>query len=587
MNTDRIRILLADDDEDDYFLTKDLLSNVEGISFELQWASSYKTARLMIGSNSHDVFLFDYRLGEHTGIDLLREVISEGFKVPVIILTGQGDQGIDTEALQAGASDYLSKAGLNTDTLMRAIRYAIERKRTEERIIYMAYYDGLTDLPNRTLFMDRLKQAIAHSNRYKDICALMFLDLDNFKRINDTLDHRTGDLLLRGVAERLYGFVRSADTIARGQINPLANTVARLGGDEFTILLTEIHSMQDVAKIAQRILNIIAQPFQLEGHEVFVTSSIGIAMYPTDGEDIDILIRNADTAMYHAKANGKNHFKFYKHSMNASALERLSMEGDLRKAVSNEEMVLHYQPRIDIHTGCILGTEALVRWHHPEKGLISPAQFIPLAEETGLIIPIGEWVLKTACAQNRQWQNTGPICGPVGVSLNLSGIQFRQENLIKIIEKVLGDSGLAPSFLELEITESVIMTNPDETVALLHKLKDMGVSLSMDDFGTGYSSFSYLKRFPLDNIKIDRSFIRDITTSDKDAAIIKAIIAMAHVLDLRVIAEGVETDEQLKMLQDLGCDEMQGFLLSRPLPAEHVYEFLELWENMLQKLEAS
>jgi len=583
MNQTRIKVLLVDDDEDDYLLTKDLFSQISTLSYDLEWISSYGEAMKVIGRIRHDICLFDYRLGEYTGLDLLREAVSAGCKAPIILLTGQGDNGTDIEAIKRGAADYLSKSDITAPLLERSVRYAIERKRTEERIVHMAYYDGLTNLPNRSLFLDRLSQAITHSNRYKDSCALLFIDLDNFKRINDTLDHRIGDLLLQGVAERLNSFVRSADTIARQKVKALASTVARLGGDEFTVLLTEIHSMQDAAKVSQRILNSLSSPFQLDGYEVFISASIGIALYPADGEDMDTLIKNADTAMYHAKGNGKNHFQFYKYSMNSTALERLNMENDLRKAITGNELSLLYQPRINISNGIIVGTEALIRWDHPEQGMISPASFIPLAEETGLIIPIGEWVIKTACRQNTDWHSKVSAYAPVSISLNISGHQFSQGNLVNIMEKILEDTGLDPTCLELEITESVIMKNADATISLLHKLKDMGVKLSMDDFGTGYSSFNYLKRFPLDIIKIDRSFIKDITNSRRDATIVKAIIAMAHTLELKVVAEGVETEEQLGLLQDMECDEMQGFLLCRPLPAEHVHEFLEIWEGMINK----
>lgn len=583
MNNGQIKILLVDDDEDDYLLTKDLLSQVSSLSYDLEWISSYSDALKVINRIGHDICLFDYRLGEYTGLDLLREAVSAGCKAPIILLTGQDDNGIDIEAIKGGASDYLSKSGITAPLLERSVRYAIERKRTEERIVHMAYYDGLTNLPNRSLFLDRLSQALTHSNRYKDNCALLFIDLDNFKQINDTLDHRIGDLLLQGVAERLNSFVRSADTIARQKVKALTSTVARLGGDEFTVLLTEIHSMQDAAKVSQRILDSLNSPFYLDGHEVFITASIGIALYPADGDDIDTLIKNADTAMYHAKGNGKNHFQFYKYSMNSTALERLHMENDLRKAITNNELSLLYQPRIDISNGNIVGTEALVRWEHPEQGMITPARFIPLAEETGLIMPIGEWVLKTACRQKKAWQGKGPVHAPLSISVNISGHQFNQGDLINIMVKILEDTGLDPSYLELEITESTIMKNADSTIALLHKLKDMGVKLSMDDFGTGFSSFNYLKRFPLDIIKIDRSFIKDITNSPRDATIVKAIIVMAHTLELKVVAEGVETEEQLGLLQEMGCDEMQGFLLCRPLPAEHVHEFLEIWGHMIKK----
>ncbi|HDH06638.1 MAG TPA: EAL domain-containing protein [Nitrospirae bacterium] len=574
MNKERIKILLIDDDEDDYVLTRDLLSEVKGRDYNLEWIANYDDALRAVCSDNYDVCLFDYRLGARTGLELLHETVAAGSKVPIILLTGQGDHDVDMEAMKAGAADYLNKKGINTQMLERSIRYAIKHKEAEKRILHMAYYDDLTGLPNRALFHDRLQQSLAHSERYKGNSAILFLDLDNFKRINDTLNHSVGDLLLKAVAERLSKYIRIADTVARQGVKASSNTVARLGGDEFTVLLTEINSLQDAAKVAQRILNSLSVPFRLDGHEVFVSGSIGIAVYPFDGEDMDSLLRNADTAMYHAKNQGKNNFQFYKQSMNATAFERLTMENDLRKAVERNELILYYQPKMDIRTGKIIAVEALLRWNHPDKGLLAPAEFISLAEETGLIIPIGEWVLKTACNQNKVWQRPGSGFTRIAVSVNLSGQQFKQEGVVKVIEKVLHDSLLGPEYLELEITESVIMKNAEIIITMFHNLKNMGVQLSMDDFGTGYSSFSYLKRFPLDIIKIDRSFIKDISEKNEDAAIVKAIIAMAHTLKLRVVAEGVETEQQLELLRKLGCDEMQGYLLSTPLPADEIPEFL-------------
>ncbi len=574
MNKERIKVLFVDDDEDDYILTKTYLSEVNGRSYEVEWVETYDDALEAISRNDHDVCLFDYHLGERTGLELLRDAVLGGCKAPIILLTGKGGYDIDINAMKAGAVDYLNKAELNAGLLERSIRYSIEYKRSEERILRMAYYDRLTNLPNRTLFRDRLKQWLAHAERYKVNLAVLFLDLDNFKRINDTLDHYVGDLLLKAVSERFASYLRTSDTVARQGMNSLFNTIARLGGDEFIVLLTEIESMQDVAKVSKRILNILSQPFRLDGYEVFVTASIGIAVYPNDGEDMNTLLKNADTAMYQAKERGKNNFQFYKHTMNADAGEKLTFESNLRKALEKQEFLVYYQPRMDIQTGKIIGTEALVRWKHPERGLVNPSEFIPLAEETGIIIPMGEWILKTACEQSKSWQGLSSLHTNIVVSVNLSGQQFRQESLIKVVEKILNDSSLNPECLELEITESVIMKNAQTTVTMLHKLKNMGVKLSMDDFGTGYSSFSYLKQFPLDIIKIDRSFIKNITEDKNEAAIVKAIIVMAHTLQLKVIAEGVETEQQMEFLREQGCDEIQGYLLSIPLPPEEASKFL-------------
>jgi EAL domain-containing protein (putative c-di-GMP-specific phosphodiesterase class I) len=356
-------------------------------------------------------------------------------------------------------------------------------------------------------------------------------------------------------------------------MDELITTVARIGGDEFTILLAEITHVQDAPKVARRILEALSLPFMLEGHEVFITVSIGIALYPFDGEDVDTLLENADTAMYHAKDQGKNNYQFYTQSMNATAFERFALENSLHTALDRQQFLLYYQPQLDIQTRKIVGMEALIRWQHPDMGLIAPAAFIPLAEETNLIVPIGEWVLLTACAQNKAWQVAG--FPPMRVTVNLSGNQFRQKNLAETIDKVLYNTGLDPQYLELELTESIIMQGEETTITMLNKLKAMGIRLSIDDFGTGYSSLSYLKRFPLDTIKVDRSFVRDITTDPDDAAITVAIIALGHSLNLKVIAEGVETEKQLAFLSKQKCDEMQGYLFSPPVPAEVITQMLQ------------
>jgi diguanylate cyclase (GGDEF)-like protein len=568
MDIDRLKILIVDDDEDDFIMTRDLLSEVENRTFDVEWAPLYDTALELISTESHDVYLFDYRLGARTGLDLLHEAISLGCKAPIILLTGQGDHEIDILAMKAGAMDYLQKDQINAPLLERSIRYALERKRTEDDIFRMAFYDNLTALPNRVLFQDRLEQALAQSERVQNMTAVMFLDVDNFKRINDTFGHYMGDQLLKGIANRLSNTLRKSDSVTRQSVE---DVFARMGGDEFTVLLSEIKNTTDAAKVAQRILNILSQPFILGDHELFVSTSIGIAVYPHDGKDTDDLLKNADAAMYYAKEKGKNNYQYYKKSMNASALDRLTLENDLRKALEQEEFTLFYQPRLHIKTGEVVGMEALIRWNHPERGLVSPGEFIPLAEETGLILLMDEWVLKTACKQNKSWQEAG--YPPKYISVNLSGQQFKHESLIRTMSKTLTASGLDPQYLELEITESAIMKNADSTLNVLNELKKMGVKLSMDDFGTGYSSFNYLKSFPLDIIKIDRSFIMDITEKNEVATIVKAIIAMAQSLRLSVVAEGVETDKQLSLLRELDCDEMQGYLISRPVHSGEIVKF--------------
>ena len=440
----------------------------------------------------------------------------------------------------------------------------IARKQAEERIRHLAHYDELTGLANRSMFSQRLSHAIAQARRTGTQLAVLFIDLDRFKNINDTLGHEAGDNVLREVAERLHECLRESDT------------VGRLSGDEFVVLLEGMPQSMQCADVAQKILTAVAKPFALGAHEFHLTASIGISTYPADSEDPQSLLKNADVAMYRAKELGKNNFQFYSAQMNIHTLERLALESSLRGALERNEFVLHYQPKVDIRSGRIIGMEALVRWQHPTKGLIPPMQFIPLAEETGLIVPIGEWVLRTACACNKSWQEQGlpPLC----IAVNLSARQFAYENLVQDVARVLNETGLDAAFLELEITESMVMHDPEHAIELLNKLKGMGINISIDDFGTGYSSLSYLKRFPINSLKIDRSFIRDLPLDGYDAAITEAIIAMAHGLKLKVIAEGTETGEQLRFLRAHECDEMQGFYFSKPLP-EH--EFFLLVQNSI------
>ena len=445
---------------------------------------------------------------------------------------------------------------------------AVMQRRVEDKIRHQASHDLLTGLPNRLLFNDRLSLALAstHLNR-GDMLAVVFLDLDGFKTINDTLGHAVGDLLLQGAARRITDCLRETDI------------VARWGGDEFTIMLSPVTSLEDVTKIAKRILGSLNVPFHFEGAETYhdtslhIKASLGIALAPYDGEDAETLLKNADAAMYRAKQQGRNNYQLYTPALGAKALERLRLENKLYKALEREEFLLHYQPQVDLKTGQIVGMEALIRWQSPELGLIPPYQFIPLAEETGLICPIGEWVLRTACMQNLLWQSLG--LPPIRIAVNLSGRQVQQPNLVKIVEQILAETELEPRYLELEITESIAMHDVEWTISVLQKLQDLGIHISMDDFGTGYSSLSYLKHFPLNTLKIDRSFIRDLMTDTHDAAIIKAVMALGHGLNLKVIAEGVETVEQLDFLYSVQCDGLQGYLFSPPVPVEAATEIVK------------
>jgi len=462
--------------------------------------------------------------------------------------------------------------GSGKDEALAIVRDITERKRTEERVIRLAYHDILTGLLNRNSFKDHLGQAVAHAQRHGRYVATLFIDLDRFKRINDTFGYKVGDLLLQGVAERINEGLRKSDRAARNVDAQYSQCVSRLGGDEFTVLLPEVNRIQDAAKVAKRILDTISRPLIIAGHEIFITGSIGITVYPLDGEDPDTLLKNADAAMYNAKEQGRNNYQFYSEAMNASSFKRLSLENALRKALDRQEFLLYYQPQIDINSGKIVGLEALLRWNHPEIGLVPPGDFIPLAEETGLIVPIGEWVLNTACIFSEALQKMG--MSPIRMAVNISSIQFKPYSLIASITRALKESGLDSSLLEIELTESAIMKNMEESSSILRELKQMGLRVAIDDFGTGYSSLAYLKRFPLDILKIDRSFIRDIPGDGDNEAIAAAIIAMAHSLNLEVIAEGVETEIQLAFVREHGCDAVQGYFYSPALPGEEIKEFL-------------
>jgi diguanylate cyclase (GGDEF)-like protein/PAS domain S-box-containing protein len=434
-----------------------------------------------------------------------------------------------------------------------------ERKQYEEQLAYQSAHDTLTRLPNRNLAQDRLAQGIIFARRTGHQLALLYIDLDNFKAINDSLGHNVGDQLLQVVAQRLSGCIRSGDT------------VARMGGDDFALILTGVVHEEDISQVTRKVLAAIAEPAVIESHPLTVTCSIGVSLFPRDGEDAATLLKNADAAMYRAKEQGRNSVQYYTAEINSRVFQRLMMENSLRGALERNEFMLHYQPQVSLHSGEMIGMEALLRWRHAEMGMISPANFIPLAEDTGLIIPIGAWVLHTACKQVRAWHDAG--LPAMRVAVNLSARQFR-ENIPQLVEKALADSGLPPRFLELEITESVAMQHAESTEQTLLALRDMGVRLSIDDFGTGYSSLSYLKRFPINKLKLDQSFVRDIISDPDDATISMAIIALAHGMKLDVIAEGVETESQLKFLHRHGCDAIQGYYFSRPVTAEEMAQLL-------------
>jgi diguanylate cyclase (GGDEF)-like protein len=465
-------------------------------------------------------------------------------------------------AMAGRMRDYKHHIRRETDNRQRTESALITKIRAaEEAASQMAYYDTLTGLPNRALFYDRLNQALALARRRKTMLAVTFLDVDRFKTINDTLGHTMGDRLLKSIADRLKNCVREIDT------------VSRFGGDEFTMIFPDVRRVQDIDIVAHKILHSLSEAFLIEGHELFVTASMGISLFPADGCDADILVKGADTAMYRAKEKGKNNYQFYRPEMNAEALRRLTLENCMHKALRRNEFVLHYQPQVDLKSGLVTGAEVLIRWENPDLGFLYPKEFIPLAEETGLIVPIGEWLLYAACLQTKAWHRAGSR--NLNIAVNLSMCQFRQKNLSGAITRALENTGLDPQYLDLELTEGIIMRDVEETVSTMRELRSLGIYLTIDDFGTGYSSLNYLKYLPLSKLKIDQSFVHGITLDPNDEAISKAIIVLAESLDLKVIAEGVETIEQLEFLRAHNCDEAQGYLLGKPLPAEEFTRLLE------------
>jgi diguanylate cyclase (GGDEF)-like protein/PAS domain S-box-containing protein len=435
-----------------------------------------------------------------------------------------------------------------------------EARATTRTMSYLAQHDSLTDLPNRVLLNDRMNEAMSLAHRYTRQLAVLFLDVDRFKHVNDSLGHMIGDRLLQSIAQRLLSCVRASDT------------VSRQGGDEFVVLLSEVAHARDATVCADKILEVLRAPHQIDQHDVHVTASIGIVTYPEDGTDVDTLMKHADFAMYHAKENGRDNRQFFKRDLNALALARHSLENALRRALERAELVLHYQPKLNLQNGEIVGVEALIRWHHPEFGLVPPADFIPIAEESGLIVPIGRWVIAEACHQAQAWQDIG--LAPIRIGINISAVELRANDFVKFMSLILAETGLGSRFLELELTETFLTQDSTSTSAVLHALKALGLHLALDDFGTGYSSLNHLKRFPIDTLKIDRSFVQGITTNADDAGIVAAVISMGSHLQMRVVAEGIETGEQLLFLQDHECLFGQGYYFSQPVNARECTQLL-------------
>jgi len=675
-------VLLIEDNAGDARMLREMFKEGGAYETELMHVGCMGDAELRLANPAVDVILLDLGLPDAQGLGAVRRAHAAAPRVPLVVLTGLDDDAIAVQALQEGAQDYLVKGQIETRGLLRALRYAVERKTMEDalfaekeraqitldcigdavictdvagnitflnvvaetltgwssqdaagkpitrvaplldtgtravadswdrpggpgsvqrptsrilirrdgqeipiedsvaamhdrqglaagavvvfrdvsaaramslQIAHSAEHDFLTGLPNRMLLSDRIRQAIVNARRHSKQVAVLFLDLDGFKHINDSLGHSVGDKLLQSVGKRLVDCGRAADT------------VSRQGGDEFVVLLSEVEHSEDAAIAASRMLAAVAEPHAVDDQELHVTTSIGVSIYPDDGLDPETLIKNADTAMYQAKEDGRQSYQYFKPAMNARAVERQSIEACLRRAMARQEFSLHYQPKINFETRAISGVEALIRWTHPTRGSISPAQFIPVAEDCGLILPIGNWVLRQACQQSRAWAEAGLPATTMAV--NVSAKEFRAENFLEQLFVILDETGMDPTLLELELTESVLMKHAEAAAATLRTLRDRGVQVAVDDFGTGYSSLSYLRRFPIDALKIDQSFVGQITAGGDDASIVTAVISMARSLRLRVVAEGVETVGQLEFLQAQKCDEAQGYYFSRPVPA--------------------
>ncbi|HWY09576.1 MAG TPA: EAL domain-containing protein [Candidatus Acidoferrales bacterium] len=693
MNKRSIKVLLlVEDNPADVRLLREMFREQNSLRTELTQVETMREAEKHLAGGAVDIILLDLGLPDTQGLESIRRARAVAPHVPLVVLTALDDESMAAQALQAGVQDYLIKGQIDARGLLRALRYAVERKSMQEELFqekelaqvtlnsigdavictdiagnitflnlvavrmtgwsraeaagrpmtevfrvldttsrkitpnpmemavrqdrtihlpsnciliqrhgseipiedsvapihdregqvtgvvivfrdvsstltmavqmaHSAHHDFLTGLPNRKLLNDRVGQAIASAQRNMKKVAVLFLDLDGFKHINDSLGHSIGDRLLQSIAKRLVDSVRGSDT------------VSRQGGDEFVVLLAEVEGLESVATTVTRLLQVGTEPHAIDQHDLHVTACIGVSIYPDDGQDAETLIKNADTAMYQAKENGRQSYQFFKPAMNVRAVERQSIEGSLRRALERQEFAVHYQPKINLRTGEISGAEALIRWTHPTRGSVSPAQFIPVAEDCGLILPIGNWVLREACKQARTWMDAGLPLGAMGV--NISAVEFRNEGFLEGVFAILKDTGLDPKFLELELTESVLMKHPESTASILRALRAEGVRVAVDDFGTGYSSLSYLQKFSIDALKIDQSFVRRITTAPAETTIVTAVISMARSLKLRVVAEGVETLKELEFLQAHQCDEAQGYYFSRPVPPEQFAKLLE------------
>jgi diguanylate cyclase (GGDEF)-like protein len=573
LKNQRATVLIIDDDEQ----IRNLLIDGLGDHYSCRAVGSAEEELATIAADAFDLVISDIDMVGISGIDLVRRLHSLVPDTVIVMISGQQSIQTAIEAMRVGAFDYVTKPldlRLVEAAVQRALAYRdllkekqqykeeleqLLEERTAE-VDRLAYYDTITQLPNRALFEDRLAQAVAIAKSSDQTLGVLFISLDQFKKVNDTLGHGPGDSMLREFAQRLQSCISESDT------------VARFGNDEFAVLRTQIESTKDVIETIGSLSQLLKFSFDINGQEVFGTASVGVSLFPLDGNDGQTLLKNAGAALYKAKKSGGANYQFYTADMHELAARRLALETSLRRAIQNKEFLIHYQPKVSVDSLTITGVEALVRWQHPQLGLISPAEFIPLAEDTGLIVPIGEWVLREACLQNKAWQNQG--YAPISMGVNISARQLGDQDLAQTVIRILDETDLAPEYLELELTESSIMQSA-EAADVLSRVKAMGVNIAIDDFGTGFSSLASLKRLPIDALKVDKSFVRDVTADHDDAALVMAIITLAHNLRLKVIAEGVETEEQLRFLYLQHCEEFQGSLFSKPLPAKGLESLLD------------
>lgn len=586
------KLLLVDDEKN---VLNCLVRALRQSPYDIQTANSGTEALRIMRDHEFGVIVSDFKMPSMNGAELLNEVKNLYPDTVRIILSGYADLASVTQAINEGSiyrflfkpyendviienvneafreyelvkeNQRLARDLEKANSELAALNAGLESKVEEKTrlVSKMAQYDSLTELPNRFLFIDRLKQAISFAERNNYKVAIVFIDLDKFKKINDSFGHTVGDQVLKMVADRIGPAIRQVDTLAR------------IGGDEFTLIVGELSSSHAVVPVIKRIMQALIESFVIEEREIYITASIGVSLYPDDGEDIKDLLKNSDAAMYHAKREGRNNFQFYSNSMNDCAMERLSLESELRHALKRNEYVLHYQPQYELGSNRLIGFEALIRWQHPTNGLLYPDSFIPILEETGMIIEVGEWVIKAACEQLMSWQNEG--ADSIQMAVNTSAIQFNKPDFVERVDILTKESGIdiRNGCLEIEMTESLIMDDVEKVIGTMTALRQLGIEMSIDDFGTGYSSFAYIRSFPIQTIKIDRYFIKDLENSEDAQIIVKAIIAMAHAMKLRVIAEGVETNKQKQYLESIDCDVIQGYLVGKPLDSQQAFEVLK------------